>query len=111
MSMSGVTWSKSVGPSQKPSSPPRGRDVAAVDDDLRAGRLAGVDEASDPVAVGLRDERAHVGLLARPPVASRPPSPISSVRVRSAIRATSSSPIGSTATSTLIAMQRSPALP
>jgi len=45
------------------------------------------------------------------PVASLPPSPMSRVRVRSAIRATSSSPIGSTATSTLIAMQRSPALP
>ena len=45
------------------------------------------------------------------PVAAALPSPMTMLRVRSAIRATSSSPIGPTATSTLIAMHRSPALP
>ena len=49
--------------------------------------------------------------LAALPVAAALPSPMTMLRVRSAIRATSSSAIGPTATSTLIAMQRSPALP
>ena len=42
---------------------------------------------------------------------SRVPSPIRRVAVRAAIFSTSSSPIGPTATTTLIAMQRSPAEP
>ena len=44
-----------------------GLHVATVHDDLGAGRLAGVDEAGDPVAVGSGHQRTHVGLPGRLP--------------------------------------------
>ena len=52
-----------MGPSQNPSWPPLACTVAAVDDDLGAVGLAGVDVGRHLVAVGLGDQRAHVGVL------------------------------------------------
>ena len=57
-----MTLSISVGPSQNPSLSPSGLHGAAVDDDLGAVGLAGVDVGRHLVAVGLGDQRAHVGV-------------------------------------------------
>ena len=52
--MSGVTWSNSVGPSQKPVAVGVDLDLAAVDDERRARRHAGVEVGGDLVAVRRR---------------------------------------------------------
>ena len=78
--------------------------VAAVDDEIGARRDALVDVAADPVQGGLVDQRPVVGLGVQ---AVADPQMLDAFGEPGASRSATSA----TATATLMAMQRSPALP
>ena len=102
--MPGSTLSKSVGREEVALAVGVEVGVAAVDDERRAVRDPGVEVGRHLVAVLAGDERAHVAAAGA--VAGDAACPSGRL-----IFETSSSAIGSTATSAEIAMQRSPAEP
>ena len=65
MRIAGVTRSNSTAPMKKPRSWPATRELAPVDDELRAFLDAGIDVAAHALAMRARDERAHVGAVGR----------------------------------------------